>query len=163
MFFVGTFELSIDTKNRLSVPYLIRSKLDPSRDGRAFYVLPGRFPQTLAIFPDEYFERLRMSAPLADDLSDGTYAWKQFEYSQAALLEPDNQGRILVPERLLRRCGIEREATLIGVQDHLELWNRKAYADFQERMWPDYPARRTDAWAELKALQASEKASESTD
>ncbi|MBU0637619.1 MAG: hypothetical protein KKB50_02045 [Planctomycetes bacterium] len=160
MFFVGMFELSIDTKNRLSIPYAIRCKLNPDTDGRAFYIVPGRRSGTLAIYPERYFEGLRANTPAADALSDETFEWRQFEYSQSALLDPDTQGRILIPERLLKRAGIERDATLIGVQDHLELWSRQEYHAFQDQRWPNYPQQRAKAMQELRELAAARNESE---
>lgn len=145
MFFVGTFELSIDTKNRLSIPYVIRSKLSPDQDGRSFYVLPGRREGTLDIYPDHAYERGKASAPSADALSDDTFEWRQFESSQTSLVDPDAQGRILIPERLLKWAKIEKEAVLIGVQDHMELWDRQKFEDFQAQKWPDYPRHRSEA------------------
>ena len=43
---------------------------------------------------------------------------------------PDKQGRVLLPDKILKRAGILKEVTLIGVRDHLELWNR---ADWEAR------------------------------
>ena len=163
MFFVGLFELTIDSKSRLSVPYVVRSKLNSEEDGRSYYVLPGYTLGTLVIYPDRYFERVRGTPPAPEDLSTATYEWRQFECSQGALLDPDSQGRILIPERLLKRAGISREVTLIGVQDHLELWGREAYEAFQARSWSDYPERRTKAAQELRELAATSVAGQHTE
>ena len=163
MFFVGLFELTIDSKNRLSIPYVVRSKLNSDEDGRSYYVLPGYTLGTLVIYPDRYFERTRGEPPSPESLSTATYEWRQFEFSQGALLDPDNQGRILIPERLLKRAGIAREVTLIGVQDHLELWGREAFEAFQARSWPDYPERRSQAAQELRELAATSAAGQHTE
>ena len=160
MFFVGMYELTVDSKNRLSIPYSIRSKLNPDEDGRSFYVFPGYAPSTLAIYPDRYFERTRGTPPPPESLTSETYEWRQFEFSQGALLDGDNQGRILIPERLLKRAGIGREVTLIGVQDHLELWGRAQFDAFQNRGWPDYPQHRAKAAKELRELTASSQSPE---
>lgn len=157
MFFVGMHELTIDAKNRLSIPHAIRSKMNCD-DGRAFYVVPGQQQGTLAIYQDGYFEKTRKHVPPPEQISDEAYAWRQFEFSQSALVDPDNQGRILIPERLLKRAGIAREVTLIGVQDRLELWSREAYDAFQDQNWPQYPERRQRAMAELREHEAGRAA-----
>jgi len=160
MFFVGMFELSIDNKNRLSIPHAIRSKMNCDEDGRSFYVVPGQRRGTLTLFPERYFEKIRKNAPPAEQLSDAAYEWRQFEYSQSALLDPDNQGRVLIPERLLKRAGIGREVTLIGVQDRLELWDRAEFAAFEESKWPEYPQHRAAAMRELREMQGQGAAPE---
>jgi MraZ protein len=154
MFFVGTYPLTIDAKGRLSVPFVVRDKMTREEDGKYFYVLPGRRRGTLMLFPDKYFERTRLHRYPADKVTDSTYAYQQFEYSQSALLEPDSQSRISIPERLLKRAGIDREATLIGVQDHLELWDRETYEQFEEQQWQDYEQVRPQAIDELYAAGA---------
>lgn len=146
MFFSGAYEFTIDSKYRLSIPFGIRGKLNPDTDGRSFYVLPGRKQGTLAIYPDRYFEQLRPIPPAPDRLPDAAFEWWQFEWSQTVLIDPDKEGRILIPEWLLERAGIGKDVALIGVQDHLELWPRDAYRDFIARKWPGYPAERTAAW-----------------
>jgi len=160
MYFVGLYELTIDSKNRLSIPHAFRSKIDSSTDGRAFYVVPGRRRGILAVYPERYYERLRKQIPPEEQLSEETQAWRQFELSQSALLDPDNQGRILIPERLLRWARIDRRVTLIGVQDHLEIWNREDYDEFQRQHWEQYSERRARAMEELRAWVA--RASEPT-
>ena len=155
MFLVGTYELTIDAKNRLSIPFNIRRKLDGRRDGHAFYVLPGLRHGTLALFPEEYFERLR-PVPPAESLSESTHQWRQFEYSQCGLLDSDSQGRVLIPDRLIKRVGLGKEVTLIGVQDHLELWSRKDFEEFENSQWDGLADNRAKAMAELKEFARPE-------
>ena len=161
MFLVGTYELTVDAKNRVSIPFPIRRKLDPARDGHSFYVLPGQRPGTLALYPESYFEQVR-PALAEESMSEETQRWRQFEYSQAALLDPDSQGRILIPERLLKRSGIEREVTLTGAQDHLVLWNRDDFAKFEDGQWQGFPENRAKAMQELRQLAAAQRAAESS-
>jgi MraZ protein len=152
MFFTGTYELTIDAKNRLSIPFAVRRKLGEERDGQAFYIMPGRRPGTLALYAEKYYERLRADLPSDDSLSDEAYAYRQFEYSQSALLDPDAQGRVLIPERLLKHAGLEKDVVLIAVRDHLELWRQAEFAAFDASMWPAYPQKRAQALAEMKDL-----------
>ena len=155
MFFVGLYELTIDAKNRLSIPHPIRSKMNSDADGRSFYVLPGRRRNILAVYPERYFERMRHEVVPEPTLSSHGNDWRQFEFAQCALIDPDTQGRILIPERLLTRSGIGSKVTLIGVQDHLEIWNREAFDAFQDSCWNDYESGRTTAMDELRELAGS--------
>ncbi len=155
MFLAGTYELTIDNKNRLSIPFAIRRKLSEETDGHAFYIVPGRRKGTLALYAEKYYERLRADQPPDDRLSDEAYAYRQFEYSQSALLDPDNQGRILIPERLLKRAGLDKDVVLIAVRDHLELWRRDAFESFEAGMWPSYPEQRSRAFGEMERIASA--------
>lgn len=158
MFLAGTFELTIDAKNRLSVPFAIRRKLSEERDGQSLYAVPGRRAGTLALYPEKYYERLRAGLPADEALSEEAFAYRQFESSQSALLEPDSQGRVLIPERLLKRVGIDKEVVLIAVRDHLELWRRADFEAFESAMWGAYPQKRAAAMDEMKRLAPAPRA-----
>ena len=53
----------------------------------------------------------------------------------ASRVEWDKQGRMLVPESSRRRTQLNREISMIGVQDHLELWNRSDWEARQEYLY----------------------------
>jgi len=161
VFLVGTYELVIDAKNRLSIPFSVRRKLDPERDGHSFYVSPAQRRGTLALYPEKYFERLRPALP-EETLSEHTQQWRQFELSQTALLDADSQGRILIPERLLKRAGLGKEVVLTGAHDHLVLWNRHEFEEFENRQWEQFPENRSKAMQELRTLAAARSSAEST-
>lgn len=161
MFLAGRFELNVDPKNRLSIPFAIRKKLDPERDGHSFYVLPSNRPGTLALYPEKYFERTR---PLHAEemLSQETHAWREFEFSQCALLDPDSQGRILIPDYLLKRAGLGKEVVLTGAQDHLLLWNKADFEAFERAQWENFADRRASAMQELRTLASQRPSAAAT-
>jgi len=157
-FLVGMYDGTIDGKNRLSVPFAFRRKLEGA--DHPFYVLPGPRRGTLALYPEVQFERSRPAAPEAR-LSEETRAWRTFEHSQCALLNSDEQGRVLFPERLLKRVGLGKEVTLVGVQDHIELWNRADFQKFEDEQWARYDENRAKAMAELREFAPVPSAVES--
>jgi MraZ protein len=61
-------------------------------------------------------------------------AFDQMNFALASRLEWDKQGRVLIPEKTLKRTGLEREVTLIGARDHLELWNRPDWETRREEL-----------------------------
>lgn len=156
MLFAGRFEQTIDAKNRLSIPFTIRKKLNPEQDGHSFYVLPGQRRGTLALYPEKYFERTRPPLPEAE-VSESTHEWRKFEFSQSALLDPDSQGRVLIPEYLLKRSGIAKEVVLTGAEDHLLLWDRQDFEEFENSQWEQYSDNRASAMKELRQIAAERK------
>ena len=54
-------------------------------------------------------------------------------FAGATPADLDKQGRMVVPAALLKTAGIDREVTVAGVYDHLEIWDRAAWrAQLQE-------------------------------
>jgi MraZ protein len=47
---------------------------------------------------------------------------------------PDKQGRVLLPAALIRHGKLAREVTVVGNNDHLEIWDRAAWAERLERI-----------------------------
>ena len=139
MLFTGSHEHTIDAKNRLAIPSQIRSELDESQDGKRFYVMPGRRPGTLSIYTEKQFDRMgdtRGAEPIPDE-DELTY--DQITFSMAsAPLEPDKQGRIRLPDHTLALSGIGKQVVVIGVRDHLEIWNKSDYDAFLAENWARY-------------------------
>ncbi len=119
----GEYELTIDSKNRLLIPSEVRKSLDPERDGDAFFLVVGVNHRPW-LYPERSYENF--VSKLASELAPGDdmLAFDQMNFAMASQVPWDKQGRILIPDKILRRTGVDKEVMLIGVRDHLELWNR---------------------------------------
>jgi MraZ protein len=53
---------------------------------------------------------------------------KRFVFAGAVPSELDRQGRVLVPPQLAEHAGLGREVVVAGVHDHIEVWDRAAWA-----------------------------------
>lgn len=129
----GEYELTIDDKNRMLVPAEIRKALIPERDGDAFFMVVGR-NQVPWLYPARFYELLVSQAPAELTPEEDLLAFDQMNFALAARLEWDKQGRVLIPDKTLRRTGLDREVSLIGVRDHLELWSRPAWEARREEL-----------------------------
>ena len=118
----GEYELTIDEKNRLPVPSAVRKMISPQTDGEAFFLVVGMNRRPW-LYPRAYYEQLATRTPSDMTPGEDRLAFDQMHFAMASLLEWDKQGRILVPEKLLKRTNLGRQVTLIGARDHLELWN----------------------------------------
>jgi len=128
----GEHELSIDEKNRMLVPVEIRKSLNPERDGEAFFVVIGRNRKPW-LYPEKYYEHLVSHRQQELTPDEDTIAFDQYHFAMASKVELDKQGRVLLPDKTLRRTETGREITLIGARDHLEVWNRALWeARFEE-------------------------------
>ncbi|MGB7156422.1 MAG: hypothetical protein WBD40_00060 [Tepidisphaeraceae bacterium] len=119
----GEYELTIDDKNRMLVPSEVRRSIDPERDGEAFFMVVGvnRVPW---LYPERGYEQLIARSPAELTPEEDSLAFDQMNFAMASRLEWDKQGRILIPDKTLKRTGLSKDVTLIGVRDHLQLWNR---------------------------------------
>jgi MraZ protein len=120
MLLTGTFARSIDDKLRVAIPKRLRETLGCPIGGN-LYVAPGT-DGSLTIYTEEAFaqwgERLDSAPPTQRDVR----AFTRLFYAQAQRVELDRQGRIRLPAELAKLARLEKDAVLLGVQDHLELW-----------------------------------------
>jgi MraZ protein len=124
--FYGEYDLTIDDKNRLLVPSEIRKAFKPERDGIAFVVTIG-INDVPWLYPANYYEELAQQAPASVTPANAQLRYDRLNFARASRIEWDKQGRLLMPDRTIKRTKTQRQVTLIGVRDHLEMWNRDAW------------------------------------
>ena len=141
MLLTGTFSRAIDEKLRITIPKSLREAFSKSSEAKdVVYVAPGT-DGSLALYTGESLaelaKRLAQSSPGAQDVR----AFSRLFYARAQAVEVDNQGRVRIPAELAQLAGLDKEAVLVGVQDHLELW--------EPRRWAEYVAQRQNQFDEL--------------
>ena len=136
MVITDSFDHLIDEKNRLAIPAQIRNAMDPEVDGVAFYLKPGSNGRFVELIPEKTFEKLAMSAHSGLLVDNEIAKLKRYLFATASRLEPDKQGRVIIPERFMQNLKhpdplsggvLGREVTLVGVLDRVEIWNRTDY------------------------------------
>src|SRR4051794_27807971 len=119
MLLTGTYSRAVDDKQRIAIPKPIRDAIAPIK---WLFVTPGT-DGSLSLYTEEVLnklaERLAQASPNGQDVR----AFNRLFFSQAQRAEIDGQGRIRLPTELANFAGIKREAVMLGVQDHLELWD----------------------------------------
>ena len=121
--FMGEYNHTIDTKNRLIIPSKFREAL-----GDEFVVTKG-LDGCLFVYDNEAwaeFEEKLKSLPLTNKEAR---TFVRFFLAGAASVEVDKQGRILVPSVLKEFAGINKDVVLVGVASRIEIWSRERWED----------------------------------
>ncbi len=58
-------------------------------------------------------------------------------FGQAAEVEPDKQGRILIPEKLREHAGLIKDVTLVGASTRAELWDTERWQAYNDAQSPE--------------------------
>ena len=125
---LGDYHVLLDAKNRVAVPAKLRSAF---ADG---IVVTYGDEGCLSGFTEEGFlEDLERRAQVTPVMSAEGRAIQRLHASQAVSQSLDAQGRITLPARHLTRAGITREVTVIGVTDHIEIWDSARWERYRER------------------------------
>lgn len=131
--FSSTALLTIDEKSRLLVPAEVRRKLDPEFDTDVFVVKIGSNGKPW-MWPERYYDAKVFDQDAASlDVDDIDPTPEQLErmLSRSAdiyRVPMDKQGRILLPELVVSLTDTGRDVVLLGVFNHLQIWNREDFA-----------------------------------
>ena len=66
--------------------------------------------------------------------------FRRLYFAQTEAVDVDKNGRILVPERLVQFAGLQHDIVLIGVRDHLELWDGARWQQYLTQNAPRFDA-----------------------
>jgi len=129
----GSHELTIDEKNRLLIPSEIRKQLSPDGESERLFLIVG-VNRKIWAYAEQAYEALceRQISQLSPD--EDELMFDQMNFASASRVEWDKQGRILIPDRTLKRTGTDKEVTLIGARDHLEVWNRSEWDAWETQL-----------------------------
>jgi MraZ protein len=122
--FLGEDRHTVDGKGRLVLPSRYRDQLV---DGCV--ITKGRDGQLMVYPVDEYMAQAETVRRLPDNRDGRRFARTFFAGADEQSL--DKAGRLLLKQELRTYSQVEvgSETVVLGVFDHIELWNPEAYAD----------------------------------
>lgn len=128
MLLTGTYARTLDEKKRLTLPRRVREMLG---ELETVFVSPGP-DQCLWLYSRQGLERLAEKLDQAPAADAEARVFRRLYFAQTESVDLDRAGRILVPERLLQFAGLKHDVVLLGVRDHLELWDAARWQQFLE-------------------------------
>ena len=125
----GEYQHVVDNKSRVLISNKLRSQIDADKHGSSFYLVLGS-NGILCLYPERYFEQIALAVAPGTTAPDEAVAFERISFALANKVELDNQGRLLLNENLRKRAGLKDQITLIGVRDHIELWNSENWEQY---------------------------------
>ena len=125
----GEHKHTVDGKSRVLISNKLRNQIDADEHGSNFYLVLGA-NGILCLYPEKYFEQIALAVAPNATAPDETVAFERISFALASKVELDSQGRLLLNERLRKRAGLKNNVTLVGVRDHIELWNSENWEQY---------------------------------
>ena len=123
--FFGSYSHNLDDKGRLVIPSKMRDEL-----GAKAYILKG-FDGALSIYKESDFQNLVSELKTLAFNKKNSRAYLRIQLASACELDIDRQGRALLPTQLLSKYKIGKEVIVIGMLDHIEVWNKADYENYE--------------------------------
>ena len=116
----GEYQHSLDSKGRLFIPAKLRDEL-----GEVFFITLS-MDHCLNAYSRENWQLL------SDKVSAMPYVKQRRMrpiFAHAARCELDGQGRVLIPQALRDYAGLVKNVTVVGCNNHAELWDTSAWKE----------------------------------
>ncbi len=110
----GEYQHALDNKGRIFIPAKLREEL-----GQVLYVTLS-MDRCLSVYSEESWDSL------TDKVNALPYVRQRKMrplFAHAVRCEMDAQGRILLPQNLREWAGFEKNVTVVGCNNHAELWD----------------------------------------
>ncbi len=136
MTLTGTFERSLDDKQRLAIPRQLKDGFQCG-DSEDLYLAPGN-EGCLSLYSVQGFEAF---AARVASVSSGRVEVRNFRrlfYGQSERVQLDKQSRVRIPERLIKMAELQHDVVLIGVGDHVEVWGKERWDSFLLQSGPQF-------------------------
>jgi MraZ protein len=129
--FLGTFEVTLIDRNRLSMPAKIQEEIAGPR-----LVLVIGFEECIFGFREKDWEEVvkpELSRPFFSD--DAGREMRRKMCASAKVIDLGSQRRFVMPQDMVEFAGIVREkVTIIGAGDHFEIWDSQKWYEYQKKL-----------------------------
>jgi MraZ protein len=117
--FLGEYQHALDAKGRFILPARFRDQL-----GDVAYVTSEQ-DGCLALWRPEEFDM--KANEIQDRARQGERNVQRAFFAGATEATPDRQGRVAIPQGLRDFAGLERDVVVVGLFDHIEIWDAAAW------------------------------------
>ena len=124
--FFGSFTHTLDEKGRLMIPRKMREEL-----GYKVYIMQG-FEGSLSVYTEnryvllsEEFSKLPFNVRKNRD-------YLRAQFATTYDMDVDKLGRVQLPTALLKKFGISRNVIVLGMGDHIEIWDAAKYEAYEK-------------------------------
>ncbi len=135
---IGRNDNKIDAKGRINIPSQMRRILAPDNYDEVVISL-GRDGQLSLFNKDYWVSTIQQNIVNQADVVKGTEEWNSIQRAIHRLSENshmstvDSQGRVTIPNWLLKKAGIMKQAVVIGVVDRVSVWAPEKYKKWLEQ------------------------------
>ena len=130
--FRGTFDYTLDAKNRLTVPARFRAAL-----AEGVVMAKGTEPCVVLWAPEDYDAFTGSILETFHPFSEEREKLERFYASSSQDADLDSAGRIGVPPFLMQHAGLSKDVVVIGARNRIEIWDRSRWNDVDDELVAD--------------------------
>jgi MraZ protein len=124
---IGSYTSNLSPKRRVAIPIKFRQELGGN------IIIAKWYEKCLILISkgnwNELFKRITGEVKMITATVRDT---DRFIMGSAFELEPDNQGRVIIPNSLAEFAGLKTEVVFIGLNDKVEIWDKSEWTKREE-------------------------------
>ena len=121
--FFGETAINLDAKGRLAVPIRYRDTLAEQCANRMVLTYSAFDSGSLWLQSEKAWERIRDDVMALPNFNPNHRSLQRRLVGSATAVEPDGNGRILIPPSLRQVAGLEKRVLLLGMGNRFEIWD----------------------------------------
>lgn len=129
--FTGDSIHTLDPKNRVFVPKRFQDLLGRDEQGQQVAVLTRGFEGCLFLFSRQGYAQVLQRLTTQPFGGVQLRTMQRLFFSNVHETPLDSSGRVLLPEKLRKYAGIDKEVVMVGVADRAEIWDRARWEKFE--------------------------------
>jgi MraZ protein len=127
----GTHPCTLGEQHGLTLPKQVRQQLG-EKPLRSLYAAPGP-EQSLWLYTAGALERLNERLERSQASGSRVRQARRLCFAQAEKCGVDRTGLVHLPDHLVGYAGLQQEVVLLGVGDHLEVWDARRWQEYLQR------------------------------
>lgn len=132
--FLGTYLARVTSGSRISVPSVFRQELGES------FILAKWYEGCLVLIANSSWRALLTRLTGGEEtLLTPVRETERFIFTSAYEVTPDEQGRIVIPERMASYGHFGEEVYFLGVRDRVEIWDRAIWDEKEKVVAKEAP------------------------
>ncbi len=133
--FMGEYKHNLDAKGRITLPSKFREKFDDT------VIVARGFDGCLSVYTPQEWEKFYTKLQQMPITKKQTRAFVRMITSKATECEIDKMGRINIPPGLREQAHLEKNCSIVGSLNHVEIWDTN--------MWEDYYNQENEQFEEI--------------
>lgn len=118
---MGNYSHSIDSKNRLIIPAKLKEQL-----GTNITIIKDS-DKCLCVYSEEEWKKY--TAKFDELTKSEAKQIARYIYANAIEVQPDSQGRVLLPQEMVDFAGIKKNVITVGCGKYVEIWSEERWND----------------------------------
>jgi MraZ protein len=126
---IGEYDCKTDAKGRFMFPVALKKQFGQAFE-KGFVINRNLHHKSLVLYPLDEWNKLNKKLSKLNRLIKDNDVFVRKVTGGATAVEADSTGRVLLPKALMDYAGIDSEIKVLGSNNVVEIWSKKAYEDF---------------------------------